>query len=92
MAIIFSGPGHQDGVQDNMFNGIRTSTNHKKIERSFIVDAPLSTDGAALVNAIIAMADALGLSVVAEGVETEAQYQFIQKTSCRGYCVFALLH
>jgi len=54
-----------------------------KIDRSFIVDAPLSQDGAALVNAIIAMADALSLSVVAEGVETEAQYQFIQKTSCK---------
>jgi len=54
-----------------------------KIDRSFIVDAPLSPDGAALVNAIIAMADALGLSVLAEGVETEAQYQFIKDTTCK---------
>ncbi len=54
-----------------------------KIDRSFIVDAPLSQDGAALVNAIIAMAEALGLSVVAEGVETEQQYRFIKGTSCQ---------
>jgi len=54
-----------------------------KIDRSFIVDAPLTSDGAALVKAIIAMADALGLSVVAEGVETEAQYQFLKETTCK---------
>ncbi|BCG63973.1 MAG: hypothetical protein methR_P1725 [Methyloprofundus sp.] len=53
-----------------------------KIDRSFIVDAPVNPDGAALVNAIIAMAEALSLSVVAEGVETEAQYQFIKNTPC----------
>jgi len=54
-----------------------------KIDRSFIVDAPINPDGASLVNAIIAMAEALSLSVVAEGVETEAQYQFIKNTACK---------
>jgi len=54
-----------------------------KIDRSFIVDAPINPDGAALVKAIVAMADALGLSVVAEGVETEEQYNFIKETSCQ---------
>lgn len=61
----------------------RFAVSSLKIDRSFIVDAPINPDGATLVNAIIAMADALSLSVVAEGVETEAQYQFIKNTACK---------
>jgi len=61
----------------------RFSISSLKIDRSFIVDAAINSEGVVLVNAIIAMAEALGLSVVAEGVETEAQYQFIKNTPCK---------
>ena len=55
-----------------------------KIDRSFvgdIVDAPHS---AAIVAAIVSLADRLGLEVVAEGVETEEQRATLVKLGCRG--------
>ena len=48
-----------------------------KIDRSFVIAAENSEQDASLVVAIIAMAKELGLKVVAEGVETPAQYHFI---------------
>lgn len=48
-----------------------------KIDRSFVVDAIESKEGASLVRAIIAMAQGLGLKLVAEGVETLEQYDFM---------------
>ena len=48
-----------------------------KIDRAFIIDAPDKKDDSAIVRAIIAMAEALDLKVIAEGVETEAQSQYV---------------
>lgn len=48
-----------------------------KIDRSFVIAAENSEQDASLVVAIIAMAQGLGLSVVAEGVETHDQFHFI---------------
>ena len=48
-----------------------------KIDRSFVVEANNSDQGASLVRAIIAMAQSLGLELVAEGVETDEQYEFM---------------
>jgi EAL domain-containing protein (putative c-di-GMP-specific phosphodiesterase class I) len=52
-----------------------------KIDRSFIHDMPdypnANANGAAIVQSIIAMAGHLGLRVVAEGVETQAQARFL---------------
>jgi EAL domain-containing protein (putative c-di-GMP-specific phosphodiesterase class I) len=48
-----------------------------KIDRSFIHDTPDDANGTAIVQSIIAMAGHLGLRVVAEGVETEAQARFL---------------
>jgi diguanylate cyclase len=48
-----------------------------KIDRSFIQELPGNTSDAAIVRAIVSMAGALGLRVVAEGVETAAQAQFL---------------
>ncbi len=48
-----------------------------KIDQSFVQDAPHSADDAALVDTILAIAGHLGLSVVAEGVETQAHAEFL---------------
>ncbi len=53
-----------------------------KIDRSFVAGVDTDPDNAAIVIAIIAMAHCLGLSVVAEGVETEAQLAFLKSKAC----------
>ncbi len=53
-----------------------------KIDKSFITDVPMSRDHNAIVTAIISLAHALSLRVVAEGVETEAQLEFLQGARC----------
>lgn len=53
-----------------------------KIDRTFIWELPDSSDDAAIVGAILAMARSLNLRVVAEGVETEKQLAFLQRCSC----------
>ena len=53
-----------------------------KIDRSFIKDTPDDTDSAAIVSAAIAMAHSLQLEVVAVGVETEKQLEFLRKQGC----------
>ncbi len=53
-----------------------------KIDRSFISEITTDKDNAAIVRATIALAHGLGLQVVAEGVETEAQSQFLRSQHC----------
>jgi len=53
-----------------------------KIDRSFIRDLPDSTEDCAIMQAIIAMAKTLSLTVVAEGVETQAQEDFLRDIAC----------
>jgi len=53
-----------------------------KIDRAFIADVPADKDNKAIVAATVALAHALGLKVVAEGVETEAQLEFLQTCRC----------
>lgn len=53
-----------------------------KIDRSFIQGLPDDGEDAAITQAILAMAHSLGLSVVAEGVETLAQLEFLQQHHC----------
>ncbi|BCG65137.1 MAG: diguanylate cyclase [Methyloprofundus sp.] len=53
-----------------------------KIDKSFIQDLPLDSGSDALVKAIIAMAQCLNLRVIAEGVETQQQLEFLQRHGC----------
>ena len=53
-----------------------------KIDRSFVLDLETSADARAVVDAVIKLAQALGLKVVAEGVETEAQNQILRSLGC----------
>lgn len=53
-----------------------------KIDRSFIMDIEENTYDRALTSAVIAMAQNLGISVVAEGVETEYQMKFLKHKKC----------
>ena len=56
-----------------------------KIDRSFIGDIPDDNDDKEIVSAIVSMAHALRLQVLAEGVETEAQLNFLSDLGCDFY-------
>ena len=53
-----------------------------KIDKSFFAEVPENREHKAIVAAITALAHALDLKVVAEGVETEAQLDFAQRCKC----------
>ncbi|HEY9050556.1 MAG TPA: EAL domain-containing protein [Gammaproteobacteria bacterium] len=53
-----------------------------KIDKAFIQDIPNDQDDMAISSAVIAMAHKLKLKVVAEGVETEAQWAFLKDNHC----------
>ena len=53
-----------------------------KIDRSFVMDLESSADARAIVDAVVKLAQALGLKVVAEGVETEAQQKILRTLGC----------
>jgi diguanylate cyclase (GGDEF)-like protein len=61
-----------------------------KIDRSFIKNLPDDRDGAAVVSGVINLAHKLRMQVIAEGVETQAQRQFLHQEKCdqiQGYLI-----
>jgi diguanylate cyclase (GGDEF)-like protein/PAS domain S-box-containing protein len=60
----------------------RFPIDHLKIDRAFVHDLTTDPDDAAICIAIIDLAHNLKLSVVAEGVETEAQMNFLRRNGC----------
>jgi diguanylate cyclase (GGDEF)-like protein len=60
----------------------RISIHGLKIDRSFIATACESARSASIVRAILALADALGLTTVAEGVETQEQLELLRRLGC----------
>jgi predicted signal transduction protein with EAL and GGDEF domain len=53
-----------------------------KVDRSFVRDIPNNAEDRAITEAIIALGKALGVTVVAEGVETEEQRDFLRDNAC----------
>jgi len=53
-----------------------------KIDRAFVCNLPYNQDDCNLASMIITMGHGMGLKVVAEGVETEAQYSFLKGLDC----------
>jgi len=55
---------------------------HLKIDRSFVQNIDVKPSEAVILKAMIVMANELGIGVVAEGVETEAQRDFLEQHGC----------
>ncbi|MGV2833089.1 putative bifunctional diguanylate cyclase/phosphodiesterase [Pseudomonas shirazensis] len=60
----------------------RLPANELKIDRGFVRDLEHDSDDAAIVSAIVALGQALGLRIVAEGVETDSQQDFLTRLGC----------
>ena len=55
-----------------------------KVDRSFVQGAAKNVPEAlAIIRAVVAMADSLGMSTTAEGVETDVEYQLVRRLGCR---------
>lgn len=63
-----------------------------KVDRTFVHDIPYDKDAAAIVAAVINLAHSLRLTVIAEGVETEAQLDFLREQGCDHVQGFLLGH
>ena len=53
-----------------------------KLDQSFVKRLPDDAAAAAIVRTVLALGDSLGMPVLAEGIETEAQWQFLARDGC----------
>ena len=58
------------------------SVTYLKIDRSFIGGLPDNANDAAIVQAMLAISQSLGLRTIAEGIESEAQHDFLLRSGC----------
>ena len=56
-----------------------------KIDRSFICDVPTDANSETIVRTVIALGQSMGMTVIAEGVETEAQREFLERHNCHAW-------
>ncbi|MGB7298461.1 MAG: EAL domain-containing protein [Burkholderiaceae bacterium] len=63
----------------------RLPVDQLKIDKSFVDDLIGNEDDAAIIRAIIGMGRSMNLQVFAEGVETQAQYEFLEKSGCDAF-------
>lgn len=70
----------------------RLPANELKIDRGFVRDLEHDSDDAAIVSAIVALGRALGLRIVAEGVETDVQQDFLTQLGCDSLQGYLLGH
>jgi len=85
LAIDDFGTGHS-----SLSNLKKLSVDKVKIDQSFIEDAVENENDQTIVEAIIVMAHALNLTVLAEGVETKAQWELLKRLDCdavQGYYI-----
>ena len=63
-----------------------------KIDQGFVRDILTDSNDAAIAKMIVSLAEAMGLTVIAEGVETEAQRGFLARQGCRAYQGYLFSH
>jgi diguanylate cyclase (GGDEF)-like protein/PAS domain S-box-containing protein len=63
-----------------------------KIDRSFVQDILMDASSGAIAQTIISLSQAMGLPVIAEGVETEAQRDFLARLGCHSFQGYLISH